>query len=274
MDPCQAPYRDLLDALYNSSPAEDVFQTLLRPWLDAHAEERDWLNAFAHSTSHAPIAIEDSWRLYALSRVNQVLLLAFQRDEGEGWAGPALSLPDYLAFMTGLGCRVADEADYSPFFHEIVEVSEERNRSSRRKAVELARVDWPALMLGTMLFSRAGVAVSCAFGALHSEIATSSTLFWACRRKHRRTSDLSDGWGSNSQWRTTFRRDYVVGDELLFNADGKHDLAAPGLPASDDDLTVAERIELLTHRCFIRCEKPDDDLYPYGDRVRLPRIPG
>jgi len=273
MDSCQAPYRDLFDALSKSGPSEDAFETLLRPWLDAHAEELDWLYAFAQRSSPAPIAIEDSWRLYALSRVNQVLLLAFQRNEGKGWEGPNLGLPDYLAFMTGLGCCVADETDYSPFFHEIVEVAEEkRTLFSRRKAVELARVDWPALMLGTMMFSRAGVAVSCAPGALHAEIATSSTLYWERWRKHRRTSDLSDGWGSNSQWRTPFRRDYIVGEELLFNADGTHDLATPGLPVSEyDDLTVAERIELLTHRCFVHCEKPDDDFHPYDDRIQLPR---
>jgi len=269
MDPCQAPYRQLFDALNQSSPAEDVFQTLLQQWLQTHAQEREWLQEFGSRTFAEPIAIEDSWRLYALSRVNQVLLLPFQ--SGEGWEGPALTLPDYQAFMTGLGCQIADETDYSPFFHEIVEVTEERAHSPRRKRIELARVDWPALMLGTMMFSRAGVAVSCAFGALQPEIATSSTLHWARQRRYRRTSDPSDGWGSNSQWRTTFRRDHVLGDELLFNADGKHDLSAPELPVSDYDLTAAERIELLTHRCFVRCEKPDDDLYPYEDRIRLAR---
>ncbi len=271
MDSSQAPYRQLFDAINGSSPEENIFRTLLHPWLQAHEQECEWLHAFASRASPEPIAIEDSWRLYALSRVNDLMLLAFQRGESEGWEGPSLTLPDYQAFMTGLGCRVADQRTYSPFFHEIVEVTEERARSSRRKAVELTRIDWPALMLGTMMFSRAGVAVNCAIGALEPEIATSSTLYWARQRKHRRTSDLSDGWGANSQWRTTFRRDHILGENLLFNADGKHDLSTPGLPVSEYDLTTAERIELLTHRCFVRCEKPDDDLHPYSDRILLAR---
>ena len=269
MHACQAPYRDLFDAIQESSPAEDLFRTLLSPWLDAHGEELEWLSAFARRTSPAPIAIEDTWRLYALSRVNQTLLLAFQKSTQDGWEGPALSLHDYLAFMTGIGCRVADEPVYSPFFHEIVEAA--AATSSQNDEITLVRIDWPALMLGTLMFSRAGVAVSCTPGALHLDIAASSTLYWALRRKYRRTSDLSDGWGSNSQWRTAFRRDYVEGDQLIFNADGTCDLATLERPAYDDELTKAERIELLTHRCFVQCEKPDDDLHPYGDRIRLPR---
>jgi len=37
-------------------------------------------------------------------------------------------------------------------------------------------------------------------------------------------------------------------------------------PRPDDDLDAAERLELLRHRCFIRCAKVDDDRWPYGDR--------
>jgi hypothetical protein len=53
--------------------------------------------------------------------------------------------------------------------------------------------------------------------------------------------------------------------------DGEHDLAAPG---SDGDpasgLTREERVELLTHRCFVRTRKPHDDLHPYSDRLQPP----
>ena len=268
MDASQLSHVGLFRAIHDFDPKADLFQELLRPWME---REREWLTAFAQQTSPAPIAMEDSWRLYALSRINQVLLMAFQRGTHDNWEGPTLNLADYLAFMTGMGCRVVDEPAYSPFFHEIVEIVEADGTQPRKDCIDLARVDWPALMLGPMLFSRAGVAASCIPGVLRPEIAASSTLYWAHRRKFRRTADLANGWGSNSQWRTRFRRDYVVGDKLLFNADGEHDLNDRALPASEDGLTTAERIELLTHGCFVSCTKPDDDLFPYDDRILLPR---
>lgn len=271
MHHCQAPYRQLFEAIHDSKPADDLFRTLLSPWLEAHQEEREWAIAFARSTSPAPIASEDSWRLYALSRVNQALLLAFQDGAGQEQDGPSLRVTDYVAFMTGIGCHVAHEPAYSPFFHEIVEVT--AATEPQHEEIALTRIAWPALMLGTMLFSRAGVAISCTPGALQLDIAASSTLYWALHRKHRRTADSSDGWGSSSQWRTAFRRDLTDGNDLVFNADGTCDLATLPRPTYDDELTKAERIEVLTHRSFVLCGKPDDDLYPYNDRIRLPRNP-
>ena len=46
-----------------------------------------------------------------------------------------------------------------------------------------------------------------------------------------------------------FRRDYRIGGRFYFNVDGEHNIANAG--GSEDGLTQAERIELLTHRCFI-----------------------
>lgn len=268
MDAAQLSEVSLFRAILDFDPKADLFQELLRPWMTV---EREWLTAFAQRASPGPIAIEDSWNLYALSRINQVLLMAFQRGTCDNWEGPTLTLPDYLTFMTGMGFEVVDEPAYSPFFHEIVEVVEADETRPRKDCIDLERVDWPALMLGPMMFSRAGVAVSCIPGVLNPEIATSSTLYWAHRRKFRPREDLADGWGSNSQWATRFRRDYVVGDKLLFNADGEYDLNDRDLPTREDGLTRAERIELLTHGCFVKCTKRDDNLDPYYDRILLPR---
>ena len=89
------------------------------------------------------------------------------------------------------------------------------------------------------------------------------------RTRNRPFQDLSHGWGSNSQWRTSFRRDYRIGQEFHYNVDGKHDLAAPGATAEDrDGLTREERTELLTNRCFVRTTKPHGDLWPYDDILR------
>ncbi|HTN90221.1 MAG TPA: hypothetical protein VL242_41385 [Sorangium sp.] len=56
---------------------------------------------------------------------------------------------------------------------------------------------------------------------------------------------------------------------LYYNVDGKHDLGVPEPTAEyDDALTREERVELLTHRCFVTTAKQHDDLYPYDDRFR------
>ncbi|WP_454774755.1 hypothetical protein [Janthinobacterium tructae] len=85
----------------------------------------------------------------------------------------------------------------------------------------------------------------------------------------RSVNDLSHGWGGNSQWRTSFRRDYVVGDTRFCNVDGKYDLAAQAADAADAGyspaLTLAERIELLTQRCLVSSTKAHEELWPYDD---------
>lgn len=258
----------LYEAIHQFDRHADLFQELLRPWMDG---QREWLTRFARETSPKPIPTEDSWQLYALSRINQTLLMAFQKGTYSAWSGPTLSLQDYLSFMTGMGFRIVEEVDYSPFFHEIIEIVDADKTRPRKDFIDVERTDWPALMLGPMMFSRAGVAVSCVSGALRPEIAVSSTLYWAHRRKFRRTLDLAEGWGSNSQWRTRFRRDYIVGEKLLFNADGQCDLNDRGIAMRDEGLTRNERIELLTYGCFVRCTKPGDDLHPYDDRALLAR---
>ncbi|WP_437297214.1 hypothetical protein [Sorangium sp. So ce426] len=101
-------------------------------------------------------------------------------------------------------------------------------------------------------------------------IAESSTMYWAYRRKNRPQQDLSQGWGSNSQWRTAFRRDYRVGQTSYYNVDGKRDLSALESTVEDDEgLTREERVELLTNRCFIFTAKPHDDLWPYDDKLQI-----
>jgi len=94
-------------------------------------------------------------------------------------------------------------------------------------------------------------------------------MYWTWRRRCRPAADLSHGWGSNSQWRTHIRRDYRVGDTLIFNFDGEHDLASSAFDGGDDGLTCGELIELVTHRCFITVDKPHHDRFPYRYRHRV-----
>jgi hypothetical protein len=244
-----------------------LFGLVLMPWIETNPNEIGFLQSFA-TRSGDPIPQadpEELCRLYALSRVNELLLLRFQRGRADGtdWPGPQISLDEYLMFAERLGIRVEEGRQFSPFYHEIVEVEEASNAD---QPITLADSIWPCLMLGDMLFSRAGVRVTGGASFIRKDIAESSTLYWAYRRKNRPFCDLSQGWGSNSQWRTSFRRDYRIGPVFYFNVDGKHDLAKQVPTANDrDGLTGTERIELLTNRCFVVAAKPHDDLWPWDD---------
>ncbi|WP_198383594.1 hypothetical protein [Roseomonas sp. KE2513] len=182
---------------------------------------------------------------------------------------PGLTPQAEVRFCGALGIEPTARDRFTPFFHEVVGVVED-------PTVEEPVVDevlWPALRFGHMLFARAGVRVRCQPGMLDSHLATSTTLYFARRRRHRRTEDLSLGWGSNSQWRTAFRRDYAEGGRLFYNVDA-HDVlgsrAGTSGPPVDEDLTDAERVELVTHRCLVRTTKPDGDRWPYRERYVEP----
>jgi hypothetical protein len=164
-----------------------------------------------------------------------------------------------------MGMRAVEHASFHPFFHEIAGVEP---TSDAAAPIEITSTLWPCLMLGELMFSRAGVVVRAGSDWIDRDIATRSTLYWAYRRAHRPTSDLSVGWGGNSQWRTSFRRDIAAGSMLHFNADGKWDLRAANV-GGRADLSIDERVELLTHRSFVRTAKPHDDCWPYDDRLTI-----
>ena len=156
---------------------------------------------------------------------------------------------------------------YHPFFHEVAAAEPD---SALGDAVLVEEEIWPGLWFGDLIFARAGVRVRGGPGAsCDAARAARSTLYFAWTRVHRPTCDLSHGWGSSSQWATRFRRDYADGAVLRYNVDGRvlltDDAIVPPQPPddrSDDtalcgDLTPAERIELLTQRCFVHTAKPD-----------------
>lgn len=270
MHTCQAVYRALRDRI-GSYSERGLYRDVLLPWVDANGDERDWLRSFAERRGGPipPAAVEDLWRLYALGVVNETLLLRFQPlGAGGEWEGPDLSLTEYESFFTALGLELGPAGEFSPFYHEIVRVEQSANDDD---PITLLDVSWPGLMLEPMMFSRAGVIVSGGRHHVLKSAAEASTMYWAYWRRYRPYHDLSHGWGSNSSWRTRFRRDYRIRDTLYFNVDGENDLAAPASGEGDrDGLTSEERIELLTNRCFIRTEKPHDDLWPYDDVYRMP----
>ena len=126
------------------------------------------------------------------------------------------------------------------------------------------------------MFSRAGVQVFCREGTLNKQVAETSMMYFTYRRGNRRTCDLSQGWGSNSQWRTDFRLDCEGATAFHFHIQGDYQLGEdyvamlpPYKLESLDDLTMSERIELLIHRCFVTCPKEDTQRWPFSDRYDM-----
>jgi hypothetical protein len=232
----------------------EIFVDVLEPWLRAHPQAKDWLASLIRRPGTPVPSIQDdeSWTLYALSRTLDTLIVA----------GDAVSPAQYTAFVEALGMKLLKPAQFSPFYHEIVQLERDASPAS---PVNILEFNWPCVMLENMIISRAGVRVSAGSQALVPGIADASTLYWTYWRKNRPNQDLSYGSGSNSQWRTSFRRDFVVGDTYYYNVDGRNDLMAQG-DDTECELTRDERIELVTHRCFVRCTKPHNDLWPYHDR--------
>ncbi|MFB4306373.1 hypothetical protein [Actinomadura sp. GTD37] len=252
---------------------------------------------------------EQRWRimkLYALSRISDQLIelfcpegdpppgfgttggrpviegsLTHRRGPGGDKAAPGRigsrrlepgGLAEYTGFFTGIGLTPFEHAEaFSPFHHEIFAVIQDPSATR----VTLEEVLWPGFWFGDLLFSRAGVRVRAPRHLIDAEVATTSTLYFAYSREPRPTSDLSHGWGSNSQWRTRFHRFYSDKDGLHFNWDGEMDIGAdPPTPPADrlgDPDPLDERRELLLHRCFVRSAPPhdEDDRFPFNDRLSL-----
>ncbi|MFD5465727.1 hypothetical protein ACFWIQ_23255 [Kitasatospora sp. NPDC127059] len=239
----RALYEALLDT---DGPYEDV----IGPWLaqamaaDYRARLQAATTPHDHWWADDPDLLEE---LYALSRVSDFLLLDPQ-------------LPPYLHLFTALGMTQIGPSPFDPFLHEITEVEQADDADAPIEILD-GGVRWPALMLGELLFSRAGVRVRA--GAAHAErgVADRWPLYWTHRRAHRPTRDLSQGWGNNSQWRTDFRLDYRTPAGDLLNV--AESAPIDGDPSRDPDdygnlgpderlLTPAERRELLRHRTFLR----------------------
>lgn len=228
----QAPYRELLEAMWDCEDA-DLEATLLRPWADRHGEQvrrlLDWAQARGGRwPQHDP---EFCAQLYALSRVEQVL--TFRRKSN---------------WLETLGLVPFQPEEFHPFYCEIVLVEESHTPTA------IVAVEWPGWRAGNLLLARAGCHVKS--NSMRRHTAESSVMYWAYRRA-RPHEDESFGWGSSSQWATSMRRDYELGDSLYYNVD------APNHPTDE------HRIELVRHRCYLIEELPWD--YPYRDGYRESR---
>src|SRR5688500_5280781 len=98
----QAPYRELYEAIQKYD-GKNIFAEMLSPWLLQNDEERGFLGNFATRVGEPwPLATsEELCRLYAASRVNELLVLRFQPtdDAHLEWNGPVLLLEEYIQFF-------------------------------------------------------------------------------------------------------------------------------------------------------------------------------
>ena len=214
-----------------------LFREVLAPWLDEHS--------VALRERLALLRVYGEWR-----RVEYVWGDLLEQAY-------ALHLPDHVAGVTedeyvrvfsALGMRRARVARFDPFFHEIVAVEQSDEPDA---PIEIIDEWWPCMMLGQLLFGRAGVRVRA--GAHHAVagIADRSMPGEVFIRRHRPTTDGSLGWGSSSQWKTDFRRDYLTPDSNHFNVDEQTGIDEDS-EFGDGRLTLLERRDLLRHRCKVR----------------------
>ena len=301
-------FRDLHERVVNYE-GPSLFLDVLEPSLPSAIWILNSLKTYSrlNTLENSYLVIQDDlWEWFALSVINDFLLLCFQMspnfypaiygetkqkldkyneevlvksghaqliNEINDWKGPALDFSQYRIFFEKLGFTVCYQNAFDPFYYEIVEVIEDPGWMS---APVIEKIYWPGLKFGDMLFSRAGVQVRCKQGIFVKDIAENSVLYFTNRRHRRLTEDLSHGWGSNSRWRTNFRRDYETTTHFYYNVDGKYILGGePSLPINAskqydvETLTLEEQIELVIHRCFVQCVKENDNRWPYDDQLTV-----
>jgi hypothetical protein len=261
MDSCQYPWIELYRALLEYDGA-DVYTHLLEPWPGQNSGECTWLAEFARRTDccAGKVDDEDLYRLYAAFRVASLLLLLFQsgRADGSDYRGPNVTVEGYQLFHEAIGFRVPEAAAFHPFFHEIIGV---QHVAPAETPVSVVEQVWPPMMLGRMMFCRVGCVVAGGTAHVAKEIAERSKLFWTLRRKDRPCEDQSHGWGSNSQWWTRLRRDYLSPAVFRYNIDGKEVLTPTTKMV--DEVDAATMAEIVRHRCLVRTVADDSGLYPY-----------
>lgn len=266
-------FRALHDELL-AYQGQAAFVDVLMPWIKANPAEIERLRSIRLRTGRPipDVAEDERWLLYAASRVFELLVLRFQsgRADGSEWPGPVISEDELVLFSERMGLDVVRPDRYSPFHHEIATLS---RSAEAARSPQIVGYHWPCLMLGPLLLMRAGVTLSANASVMRPEVAGTSMLYWAFRRKTRPHHDLAHGWGHNSSWRTCFRRDYHLGDTFHFNVDGTVDLLELQAESRNEEgLSPKERMELVANRCFVTVAKDSVDHFPYDDRFSMKAV--
>lgn len=173
--------------------------------------------------------VDTLWQLYGASRVRDVLLLAHQPapphgavrelDEALGREQPGfrpVPVDQITQFFAALGGRPVTDTSFDPVLHEIITCEAAADPDAPIQVLSHA---WPALMLGDLVFTRAGVRVRAGSAYAVPGVADGSVLHWEYWPRHGTTSDGSFWWGHNSQWKTTMRRDYITSRGPVYDYD-------------------------------------------------------
>jgi len=297
-----ASFRPLFHEL-EQYDATHAYEEVLRPWLPRAREAMAVLGRYGDPAARtwradAPDPCSDGDRhryysclehLYALSRVSDLLLVPFEpiRPERLGgteydrpWVpGAVVTAEQRLAWWQALGMTAIPETQpFHPFYHEVVVVEQAEDPA---EPIIVTATLWTGFLLGQLLFARAGVAVRGGRDHIAKEIAETSRLYWAYWRNNRRAVDASHGWGSNSQWATDFRRDYVTHDAYHYNVDGFNDEAIPLLDAdgrvdpsaTSEELSPRGALEVMTHRCLVTEPEGFWEVFLDNYTHREPRAP-
>jgi hypothetical protein len=210
-------FRELYHLLQDYN-GHSLYWDVLYPWLPKAQQAIAELEPYLLRNSSAnpyPVTDEDLWQWYALSRINDYLLIGFQVDEdfyqskrqqGQEWRewmsevghrhlthwnGNVVHPREYADFFASLGFTLYYDHPFHPFYHEIVEVK--ANNEIDTGEIAVGYVYWPGLMFGDMMFSRSGVRVLCRPGTFNKRVAENSRY------------TLPSGVGGER--RTTFRTD-------------------------------------------------------------------
>ena len=245
--------------------AEDFFESVIKKWI----VENDYKNYISNISNKISgrkneLLQEDIWELYALSRVLDLLTLPFQTDndaDDSDWKGPRITVAEYIEFNNLLGLEITTPFSFKPFNCEIIEAQIGMND------FEIIECNFPAVKLNNLMIKKAGVKILLNPDKFNLNLINKASIYWAFRRKNRKYFDLSQGWGSNSQWRTDLRLDIETENSYIYNVTGRFNLNSPTIELTEElnqqDLELNEAVELTVFRHFMKCTKDDSDLFPY-----------
>lgn len=248
--------------------AEDFFESVIKKWI----VENDYKNYISNISNKISgrkneLLQEDIWELYALSRVLDLLTLPFQTDndaDDSDWKGPRITVAEYIEFNNLLGLEITTPFSFKPFNCEIIEAQIGMND------FEIIECNFPAVKLNNLMIKKAGVKILLNPDKFNLNLINKASIYWAFRRKNRKYFDLSQGWGSNSQWRTDLRLDIETENSYIYNVTGRFNLNSPTIELTEElnqqDLELNEAVELTVFRHFMKCTKDDSDLFPYDFR--------
>ena len=244
---------------------EKLFESVLKKWV-IDTDYKRYISTISSSVQieKANLSQEENWELYALSRVLDILTLQFQPDnqaDGSEWLGPKISIPEFEEFISLIGLDVITPNMFNPFNCEIIHAQEGENN------FEIIDSYFPAVKLKNMIIKRAGMKISLKATDYNLTLINNASIYWTFRRKNRKYFDLSQCWGSNSQWSTDLRLDLETNNHFVYNQNGRFDLnhVTPELldELNQQNLEIQEAIDLTRFRHFVTTTKDDSDLFPY-----------